>query len=204
MKLLLCFAILLSMLGCDGPRYQQRFPGKTYTIIPGDDYVGEDFPDFERDVPEEIQHCRWDEHAYTAPHLGGEYTLCQSKNSETEIFVKIQNVENDDTGNSAEICFFPTHIDGDETILLGDKRCRRIDSETIYKLVFAKSLSDDGHSINSVMVVKDKFYRYDSPFPFSEVKGPEAFDECMKQLKMGNDRYCQSFRSKGEYLSHPF
>ena len=191
------------MLGCDGSRYQERFPGRTYTFVPGDDYEGGDFVDFERDIPEEIRHCQWEEHTYTSTHLGGEYTLCQSKNSKSDIFVKLKNAENDDTGNPLEVCFFPTYVFEGKTTLLGERRCRRIESETIYRIVFSKPSSEDS-SINSIMVVKNKLYRYARPFPYYGIKGPDAFENCMGQLKMGDDKYCQSFHEKEEYLSHTF
>ena len=205
MKPLLFIIPLLLLVACDGPRYQNRFPGKTYTLIPGDEgnNGGADFPEFERDedIPEEIQHCNWNEYIHTDNHLGGEYTFCQSKSSETEIHIKLKNTEMDEDGNPVSICFFPTNMSDGETTLLGEKRCRTMVDENRYKIVFRKSFSDA--ALNSLIVVKDKPYSYERPFPVSEVKGSWAFEKCMAELRSRDD-YCRSFQAKGEYLSHSF
>ena len=195
---------LLWFFGCDSPRYQERFPGGIYTFTPGEDYGEEESPDFEREIPDEISHCRWDEYVYSSPHLGGEYTLCQSKNEESDIFVKIQNVDDDSSEKPLEICFFPTNTANDKTTLLGERRCLRFVSETIHKIVFSKSSSEDSAAINSVMVIKNELYKYDRPYSYYGVKGPDAFDKCMEELNLGNDKYCESFHRKGEYLTHTF
>ena len=200
-----CLMVLLPVSGCDSPRYQDRFPGGIYTLVPGEDYgEDDDSPAFERDIPEEISHCRWDEYAYSSSHLGGEYALCQSKDSELEVFVKIQNPESDDADNPLEVCFFPTHTSGDKTILLGKRRCLRIVSETIYKIVFSKFSGEDVTGLNSIMAIKNKSYRYDRPYSYYGDKGPDAFEKCMDELSLGNDKYCQSFHKLNEYLIHTF
>ena len=205
--LLLCLFALLPLLGCDSPRYQQRFPGGTHTAIPGgEDYdENEVWPDYDygRETPEEISHCNWDEHAYSSKHLGGEYTLCQSKKGETDVFVKVENVENNDRGVPIKVCFFPVHIEDGENELVGDMECQRIGSGAIHRVIFSKS-SSDASAINGVLVVKDKLYNYARPYPYYQVKGPWAFRKCMEELKGGNGDYCRSFKEKEEYLSHQF
>ena len=210
MKLsLLCSLILLFLVACDSPRYQQRFPGgsQSFSSSSGEseyDYSGE-WPEYDygKDVPEEISHCNWDEHTYTSPHLGGEYTICQSKKSEVNFFVKLSNVEADEKGSPLKICFFPVHIVDGETTLLGESACQRIGNEAIHRVILSKS-SSDSPAVNAVMVIKDKLYNFERPYPYYGVKGPWAFVKCMEQLKQGHGDYCQSFREKGEYLSHQF
>ena len=206
MKLFFLLTLLFAV-SCDSPRYQQRYPGGAAPIFtPDDDQDWDDgWPDYDygKSVPEEIRHCNWDEHAYTSPHLGGEYTLCQSKNSETNLFVKLENVEKDETDSPIKMCFFPVNIENGENTLVGAAECQRVGSGAIHRIVVSKH-SQDAPSINGVIVVKDKLYKYERPFAYYEVKGPWAFSKCMDELKSGNSDYCRSFREKGEYLSHQF
>ena len=205
MKLFFCLVTLLSVAGCDGPRYQQRFPGGFQTIIPdgGDDDGG--WPDYHdgAELPEEIRHCNWNEYMYGSPHLGGEYTLCQSKKRDGDLFIKLGSVEKDENDAPIKICFFPSHIEDGETALVGNAECPRVSDGGIHRVILSKEPGSP--SINAVIVVKDKLYRYERPFPSYEVEGPWAFQKCMSELQSNQDgKWCDSFRKKEEYLSHQF
>lgn len=162
-------------------------------------------------VPAEIRHCNWSTdgstgfentssnmESYSLSHLG-ENTICQSKNTQSDIYVQLKNATAD-----VRVCVIPTYEQNGRSIYLGEARCQFVDSnKKIYKFPLLKN-RDYGRyqnfAINSVMVMKEQTFFFDSPF-YREQITYDAYFICSVNLDLyGDSSYCDAFRQKGQYF----
>lgn len=156
---------------------------------------------FESLIPDEIKHCKWSEDGITGfemssnSHLGP-HTLCQSKTTNTDIFVQVKNPISD-----AQVCLIPTYASNNASVYIGEPRCLMLNNnKKIYKVSLLKNRPGYGNfNINGVMVMKDKAFFYPAPF-FQHVLSPDAYLFCSQFLdQYGDPSYCNSFKSVGQY-----
>jgi hypothetical protein len=159
-------------------------------------------------IPSYISHCQWSydgNTGYTAASNGhlGPHTICQSRDNESDIYVQVAN-----PSNSARICVVPTYEASGKSIFLGEARCQFIDSSTkIYKFPLVKNRDYGRYQnfpINSVMVMKEQTYFFDSPYYRDQISY-DAYFICAINMDLHNDSsYCDTFKAKGEYVYKRF
>lgn len=160
-------------------------------------------------IPSEISHCKWSmdgntnfssSHKHVSPNeddvsVGG-YTLCKSKNDETQIYIQLQSVLD------VQVCLFPTYNSGSNSVYLGEARCLRIDdSKKIYRVNMLKNRPGfTAYPITGVMLMKDKLFGYDAPFN-RYLLAPDAYTFCSNWLaQYGDPSFCESFKRAGQYV----
>jgi len=157
-------------------------------------------------IPEEIKHCSWSTDGTSGfsttdkPHLG-DHTLCQSKSNPNDIYIQVKTTIPD-----SQVCFIPTYNSSSASVYIGGPRCIMInETKKIYKITLNKNRTGySGYAINSVMVMKDKAYFYDSPFN-QLVLAPDAYIYCSQFLdQYGHPGYCESFKRRNEYVFKKF
>lgn len=155
-------------------------------------------------IPTHISHCTWPgtsggRYQSQHPHIGS-YTLCQSTQKETDIYIQVQNPINDST-----LCLIPTHQSGGKAIFIGEPRCLEVANNSIYRIGLLKNRTGfSGFTINSVMVMKDRAHFFPAPFN-QNLLAPDAYLFCSQWLdQYGDPSYCQAFDSVGQYIFHKF
>jgi hypothetical protein len=224
MTKILIAAILLSIfIGCDAPRsrrdsgydstqynpYAVNTSAYSPTVTDPNSVVADSnttTPDATTSIPAEISHCQWSSdgnngfQVSNTQHLGG-YTLCQSSEDETIVYVQVQYPI-----TSEDLCLIPNYYSGSRSIYIGEPRCLQIASnKEIYKVDLIKNRSGfESYSINGVMMMKDKAFVY--PWPFAQaIKSPDAYIYCANWLdSYGDASFCTAFDSVGEYVAHQF
>lgn len=162
-------------------------------------------------IPEYLNHCKWSIDGETGfdntdsdTHLGP-HTICQSKSKPNEVFVQIKDLGED---KNSRVCVIPTYEDRGRAIFLGEARCQFITSnDKIFRYPLIKN-RDYGRyqnfKINSVMVMKEKTYYFDSPF-VRNLLSYDAFFICSVNLDLhGDGSYCTTFKTKKEYIYKRF
>ncbi len=157
-------------------------------------------------IPDEIKHCSWSTDGVNGfettdrPHLG-HHTICQSKNDSKDVYIQVKVAIPD-----SQVCFIPTYRSSDSSVYIGGPRCIMInETKKIFKITLNKNRSGySGYAINSVMVMKDKAYFYDSPFN-QNILAPDAYIYCSQFLdQYGHPGYCESFKRRNEYVFKKF
>lgn len=165
-----------------------------------------DSPNLDEIIPEEIKHCSWSADGKTGfenssnSHLGA-HTICQSQNSEVDVYLQLKNPISD-----AQICLIPTYSSGSSSIYIGEPRCLMVnDNKRIYKVTLLKNRQGySSFDVTGVMAMKDKAFFYPPPF-YQHVLSPDAYLFCSQFLdQYGDDSYCQSFKSVGQYVYKQF
>lgn len=163
-------------------------------------------PNMDEIIPQEIKHCNWSADGQTGfenssnSHLGA-HTICQSQNSEVDIYIQLKSPVSD-----AQICLIPTYNSGSSSIYIGEPRCLMVnDNKRIYKVKLLKNRQGySSFNITGVMAMKDKAFFYPPPF-YQHVLSPDAYLFCSQFLdQYGDDSYCQSFKSVGQYVYKQF
>jgi hypothetical protein len=156
-------------------------------------------------IPDEIKHCNWSMNGVTGHesvhnHLG-EHTICQSKTNRADIYIQTKSPIND-----AQVCLIPTSNNGNKSVYIGEPRCLMLsDPMRIYKVTLLRNRSGfSNYTVTGVMVMKDKAFFYPAPF-YQNLLSPDAYLFCSQYLDMyGNDSYCRSFQSVGQYIYKEF
>ncbi len=159
-------------------------------------------------IPTALQHCSWSLDGSTGfatstnSHLGA-HTICQSKTDQSEVYVQLKTAL-----PSTRLCVIPTYTTSDRSIFLGEARCQFIESNVkLYRFPLVKNRDYGKYQnfqINSVMVMKEASYFFDSPFYRDQISY-DAFFICSVNLDLYADsRYCDAFKSKGEYVYKKF
>lgn len=165
-----------------------------------------DNPNLDEILPDEIKHCNWSADGQTGfekssnSHLGA-HTICQSQTNEVDIYLQIKNPISD-----AQVCLIPTYSNGNASIYIGEPRCLMVnDNKRIYKVTLLKNRQGySSFSVTGVMAMKDKAFFYPPPF-YQHVLSPDAYLFCSQFLdQYGDDSYCQSFKSVGQYVYKKF
>lgn len=159
-------------------------------------------------IPDDAKHCTWSTDNTTNysdtsnTHLGAN-NVCRSSSSDTTVYIQLKKAHSD-----AQVCIFPTYEASGKSFYIGNPRCF-VASEAgkLYKITLYKDRDNgkySGLTVNSVMIVKDKAYFYDSPY-YQWVLAPDAYMYCSKFLELySNSSYCTTFKAKGEYLYKKF
>lgn len=210
--------ILLAIAGCDSARdaRKSRFDyspfkngndnptGGAITIDPGDG-TGSGTGTTTTTIPPEINHCSWAPDGLTgfssnSTHLG-EYTVCKSTSSETDLYIQIKNPI-----TSVQVCLIPTSSSGSSSVYIGEPRCLVLnDNKRVYKVTMIKNRPNFSHlPLNGVMIMKDEQHFY--PYPFNQnALSPDAYVFCSQYLaQYGYGGYCESFKSVGAYTFKQF
>ncbi len=226
--------VLLTLLtSCDTPRSDRRVTGtaSNYSLYGNNNYttprdtIDDPTPPLEVTptpgttptpvtIPSEVSHCRWSQDgangfergsAHLSPNEDsvseGAYTLCQSSTNELDVYLQLKNPITDQ-----QLCLIPTHHSGANSVYIGEPRCLVVRSNTsLYKITLIKNRSGfTGHTLNGVMMMKDKAYQYAAPF-YQMILSPDAYIFCSQWLaQYGDPSYCVSFQEGGHYTSTPF
>ncbi|EQC46342.1 hypothetical protein [Bacteriovorax sp. Seq25_V] len=159
-------------------------------------------------IPAALQKCSWSldgESGFATSsntHLGA-HTICQSTTDQSEVYVQLKTPL-----PSTRLCVIPTYTTSDRSIFLGEARCQFIESNLkLYRFPLVKNRDYGKYQnfqINSVMVMKEASYFFDSPFYRDQISY-DAFFICSVNLDLyGDSRYCDAFKSKGEYVFKKF
>lgn len=159
-------------------------------------------------IPTNIKQCSWSLDGSTGfasasnTHLGA-HTICQSNTDTNEVYVQLKTVL-----PTTRLCVVPTYTTNDRAIFLGEARCQFIESnQKIYRFPLVKNRDYGKYqnfTVNSVMVMKEVSYFFDSPFYRDQISY-DAFFICSVNLDLyGDSSYCDAFKSKGEYVYKKF
>ena len=166
-------------------------------------------------TPAHISHCTWSPSGtsgfeFSSNHIGS-YTLCQSTNSETELYFQLK------TNPGYNICFIPVNDTDGNVVYIGEPRCLFAnDPMTVYKIVMLKNRPALGYNtfsdltMTGVMVMQDRSYEFPYPYyptynlSYNPLKAPDAYLLCANWYQAGDTRYCQSFQTAGHYVYHKF
>tara|TARA_R110000868_G_scaffold90968_6_gene252131 strand:+ start:2257 stop:2928 length:672 start_codon:yes stop_codon:yes gene_type:complete len=156
-------------------------------------------------IPTEIDHCSWapdglNGFSSTSTHLGA-YTVCQSKNSQTDLYIQVKNPV-----TNVQVCLVPTSSSGSSSVYIGEPRCLMLnDNKRVYKVTMLKNRPNFSQlPLNGVMIMKDEQHFY--PYPFNQnALSPDAYVFCSQYLaQYGYGGYCESFKSVGAYTYKQF
>lgn len=161
-------------------------------------------------IPSHLQHCKWALDGETGfdkssnSHIGA-HTICQSKSNSNEVYVQIKDLGED---SNARVCVIPTYESGGNSIFLGEARCQFMpNNKEIYRFPLIKNRDYGKYQnfpVNSVMVMKEKTYFFESPY-YREQITYDAFFICSVNLDLHRDStYCDTFKTKGEYVYKKF
>lgn len=156
-------------------------------------------------VPDNIKHCKWsfdgsNGYQYTSTLLGN-FTVCKSSTTETDIYVQASTAI-----TSERLCLFPATSNNSKTVFIGEATCQFLpDPKKAYKFKLYKNRTNfQSYPITGVMMVFHKVYNF--PYPYSRaMSAVEAYIDCSLQQDLyGDSRYCQAFKSVGQYVFKSF
>lgn len=167
-------------------------------------------------IPSGAENCDWSKDGTTGYKIGaahfasdettvadGAYNICQHPNSETTVFFQIKNAI-----SSEQVCVIPMYDNAGYSTYLGEPRCFTPSTAgKIYTITLYKNRSGfSNYSINGVMMMRDKTYFFNSPYPTTyKIYTVDAYLYCANYLAAyGSDAYCQSFSSGGHYVYDKF
>lgn len=214
-KITLLFLLLSVLAACDNPRSRRvKMTESTENAYTNDSDSGFNFNDSsssgstttDSNIPSDATHCKFSSDGVsgfesTSTHLGA-YTLCQSSTDKNVFYIQIKTPPVASTGD-VNVCFIPQTTSGSTSIYVGNPMCSTFpDPKTVKKITFVKFTEYTNALINSVMFFKDTSYYYSTYGGY--YKTLEAYGICMTYLAKGVTKYCENFKSVGQYVLKSF